>query len=550
MQFYLTLYEPGWVPMATFLPSATEQFDDLKSEMIMTLELQRGEGCDVDGVPGDGRAARPCGARCGGSFSRRRRGNRQPPSSVGHLKTLRTCTNTGAHSTTWFQDTLGLAYRNRVPRHNLMLNQAHADLRRRVGGPIAELYTRVRSEWRRHVAVRPWDEHRVENRPHLDARKLDDALTALARGDELDAEDAINNLCGPLRSAFADFLTTNPDTNDLEVGLWRRPELLVAAEYWTSDRQVPLIQALAKTASPRFGVAFSTLSSFFEGTAKIGRGDDGKPITDKLARVPEAQRERFFRCLLMHPSYEMRRYAANNVTIDSYWQVLTTPDVPCATILTLLEQIVGSNLYTTSQRKVFFDVTYKRLLSVTAKSDVLYTRGIVRILSKLNFFLEDDYFSKLMGLLDYLVAKERHFGVEDSTLGRLHQSLVRGKTTHRTTEKRAPRFSRHSVGNSKKARTRWARVAALRQSPHRQDRDRDRSPYQHARPLYRGCPHPLGQLGSVAYGRAPAKSFSNHGGQDRFAQQPAHPAGGVPGLSCRVGPERGRNAPAQTRGAS
>jgi hypothetical protein len=139
-------------------------------------------------------------------------------------------------------------------------------------------------------------------------------------------------------------------------------------------------------------------------------------VVRSLNDVHESQRDRFARCLLLHPDYEVRRYVATSADINSVWKVVTPESVPCATILSLLERLVGSSRYTTAQRKIFFDSVYRRLLSLTSRSDVLYARGIVRIFVKLTFFLEDAYFHKLSALLDYLAAKERTHGIDDALL--------------------------------------------------------------------------------------------------------------------------------------
>jgi hypothetical protein len=120
---------------------------------------------------------------------------------------------------------------------------------------------------------------------------------------------------------------------------------------------------------------------------------------------------------MLHPDYEVRRFAAGNADSNSIWKVITPRDVPCATILTLLEQIAGSSSTTTAMhQKIFFDTIYRRLLSLGTRSDVLYARGIVRILTKMDFFLEDRYFKRLMTLLDYLEAKERSHGIVDGLM--------------------------------------------------------------------------------------------------------------------------------------
>ncbi len=81
-----------------------------------------------------------------------------------------------------------------------------------------------------------------------------------------------------------------------------------------------------------------------------------------------------------------------------------------------------------------------RLLNVTTRSDVLYTRGIVRILSKLNFFLEDEYFSKMMALLNYLESKEKHFKIDDSTMREYTDALKREKQRVGSIETETPAF--------------------------------------------------------------------------------------------------------------
>jgi hypothetical protein len=247
---------------------------------------------------------------------------------------------------------------------------------------------------------------------HVDRPALESALSGLARGDDLDVEDALAAITGPLRHAFVDHLRDHADDlDDLEIGMWRRPEILVAGDYWGYPKGTRLLDILAQKGPERTREAARTLSSFFA-PARAGAAH----VIRDLQKVHESQQERFTRCLMLHPDYEVRSYAANNVDINSVWKVITPESVPCAAILTLLERMVGSSRYTTAQRKIFFDAVYRRLLSLSARSDVLYARGIVRIFVKLNFFLEDTYFYKLSALLDYLAAKERAHRIHDGLL--------------------------------------------------------------------------------------------------------------------------------------
>jgi hypothetical protein len=338
-----------------------------------------------------------------------------------------------------FAETLRLAYTNSIPRQNLLLDQPHAELVESVGEPLAEQYIRSKAQWRSHLADHPWDAYRESSSTHLDSESMDDCLTALVRGDDLDVEDALVGLSGSLRHAFIDSLHTNPDSVvDLEPGLWKRPEIIVAGDYWVRGRSDRIMDVLKEKASPRFAKAFGTVQSFF--TLNRGVANTPREIAEEMKRIPPEHRERYYRCLMLHPDYVMRRYAAGNSRLGSVWKALTPANVPCATILSLLELMAGSNGYTTAQRKVFFDTVYRRLMNVTSRSDVLYTRGIARILTKLNFFLEDDYFAKIIALLDYLEAKEKVFKIDDTTMCQYTAALKREKQRVGNVETVTPDF--------------------------------------------------------------------------------------------------------------
>jgi hypothetical protein len=396
--------------MASFLPATTDRIHDLASELVLSLELSRGEGCDLAAT-----------TQAADRFTHAMHGALIAAEALDHAgstgridDTCKLLENAYSH---WknvdgaFTQTLRLAYTNQVPRSNLLLDDIHAQLRQRVGEPVAEAYTELRARWATHVASRPWDTYLNRAPQHVDRGALEGALSGLARGDDLDVEDAMAAITGPLRHAFADHLRDHADDlDDLEIGLWRRPEILVAGDYWGHPKPVRLIDVLSGTGPERTRAAATTLSGFFTGMKGAAS------VIRSLQDVHESQHERFTRCLMLHPDYEVRRYAVNNVDVNSIWKVITPENVPCATILSLLEKLVGSSRYTTAQRKIFFDAVYRRLLSLSGRSDVLYARGIVRIFVKLNFFLEDDYFHKLSALLDYLAAKERAHHINDGLL--------------------------------------------------------------------------------------------------------------------------------------
>lgn len=397
--------------MAGFLPATTERIDDLASELVLSLELQRGEGCDLAAT--EQAAGRLVNAIHGAVVAAE---DLDRPGSTARVDDV--CRMAASAYQQWknvdaaFAQTIRLAYENQIPRSNLLLDDIRTSLKQRVGEPIAQTYTELRHRWESHVDERPWDQFRNRAPAHVDKGALEAALAALAHGDDLDVEDALCAITGDLRHAFADHLAAHPkDADDIEMGLWKRPEVIVAGDFWGHPKRIRLIDVLGEHGSERSRAAASLLAGFFapnhKGAASVVRAIHG---------VADVHRERFTRCLMLHPDYEVRRYAVNNTDLNSVWKVVTPESVPCAAVLTLLERLVGSSRYTTAQRKIFFDAVYRRLLSLTSRSDVLYARGIARIFVKLNFFLEDNYFHKLSTLLDYVAIKEKAHGIEDGVL--------------------------------------------------------------------------------------------------------------------------------------
>ncbi|MCI0451547.1 MAG: hypothetical protein L0Z51_04035 [Candidatus Latescibacteria bacterium] len=400
--------------MASFLPggpATSDRIDDLAAELTLSLELSRGEGCDLAATQraADRLAEAFHGAIVAAEAAERDESNE---SLDDVYKLVESAYRQWKAVDAAFAQTIRLAYEHQVPRANLLIDDVRASLERKVGEPIAEAYTELRTRWAAHVDSRPWDSFLNRAPQHVDRGPLEGALNALARGDDLDVEDAIGALANGLRYAFAEHLNTHPeDLDDLEVGIWKRPEVLVASDFWGHPKRTRLLDILAHSGSERSRTSAKTLAKLFAPNPK-----GAAAVVRALDDVHESQRERFTRCLMLHPDYEVRRYAANNTDINSIWKVVTPEAVPCATILSLLERLVGSSRYTTAQRKIFFDAVYRRLLSLTTRSDVLYARGIVRIFVKLNFFLEDSYFHKLSTLMDYLASKEKLHGINDGLL--------------------------------------------------------------------------------------------------------------------------------------
>ncbi len=327
-----------------------------------------------------------------------------------------------------FRETLSLAYAGAIPPQNLLIDDVHAELRQRIGDPTAALYTRLHALWTDHLHSRPWDAHLSAGAGHADADELDRGLHALTHGDHLDVEDALVTLTGPLRYAFADYIERQDDPFEmLEEGLWLRPEILLINDYWQYHPQVRLLDLLRRKSRRKRSGSFAAIQGFFSEEHSRAENGSAQRVVDELQKTPLDERDTYLRCLTLHPNHEIRRYAVTNVNLDGFWKVVTPETVPLTTLLSMLERVAGSKRYDENFQKVFFHAVHRRLLCANSRSDVLYARGIVRILAELPFFMEDEYFEKLIRVVDYLAAKEKRFGVENGVLDEYIDKLRREK---------------------------------------------------------------------------------------------------------------------------
>jgi hypothetical protein len=325
-----------------------------------------------------------------------------------------------------FARTLEQAYNGYVSRDHLLADTVFAQLKYQVGDRISALHAKLHSAWKNHLGTRPWDDFLVNDRPDVDQTDLTTNVKLLMQGDHLDVEDAVEELSGPLRYAFADYLERQDDALDLmEEGLWLRPEILLANDYWQHNQEIRLVDLLAKKRGTKRAAGFAQVQNLLTGAASGARGSEY--VMHELDHIRLDEKDTYYRCLMLHPSHEIRRFAANNVDIEGFWKVATPQAVPCAVILTMLERIVKSQYYDEDFQKLFFQTIHKRLFNLVSRSEVLYARGIIRIFSELPFFMEDDYFEKLETVIDYVSKKETSFCVEKGVIDEFHDQLRREK---------------------------------------------------------------------------------------------------------------------------
>lgn len=322
-----------------------------------------------------------------------------------------------------FAKALNDSYSGGLAARNLLLDTVHAELTQHIGEPIAALYAQLHAVWSEHLEASPWDEYLANTVHDVSTVRMNHSLKALVHGDHLDIEDAVADLTGPLRYTFAHFLDSRADSLDLlEESLWLRPEIVVMNDYWRVNPRVRLLDILTRKTT-RFSGAFATVQRLL---ACDATEDGAGRIAGELSRIPAAKKEPYIRCMMLHPDQQVRRYAVNSTDIRSFWNVVTPQSVPCATILSLLEKVAASGTREAEQ-KIFFRTIHRRLLSLTTRSDVVYARGIIRILTRLPFFMEDEYFDKLQQAMDYLRAKERAFSLSDGLMEGYFSAVRREK---------------------------------------------------------------------------------------------------------------------------
>ncbi len=426
------------------LSSGSVDINPLQERLISTIEKQRENGCRLDEVQKTAANLKEAYRRIlaagedqlSGRFGR----------SVGAALPLLENAYTGWKAvTSCFEETLQLAFNGSIPRENLLLDDIHASLKTGVGDPISALYARARRMWNTHLDTCPWDAFIDSGDEHPDYEEFIKTLDALNHGDDLDVEDAIENLTGRFRYLFASAIEDNlMDSNSFVSALWKRPEIIVINDYWQGKTQARILDKLRCNASQKFAGSFAKVLDFFMDDSTEEAGSGAASSTDRILQLLKKsdgkEREKLLRCLMLHPSNEVRRYAAANVDLGGFWKVVTPEGLPCSTILSQLEQVVGSNRFNESLRKIFFNAVYRRLLTLTSRSDVLYARGITRIFMQLDFLMEDVYFEKLITLLNYLEAKEKFYGFKDSYLDDYTKRFREEKKKIGAFESKAPDF--------------------------------------------------------------------------------------------------------------
>jgi hypothetical protein len=342
-----------------------------------------------------------------------------------------------------FLDTSRMAYQGTIPAVNLNIDAVHAELERTVGEPLGSVYALLQAKWKQHVGERPWDSFMTETGGHIDEEELRTAVLAIKRGDDFDVEDATEQLTGPLRHLFSQYLDDARGRTEglveLQESLWKRPEIIIANDYWRHRRRSRIIDTLASNPETSIAGGFARVQEFF-GWPTCSPESHVR-IADFLGKLDADDKEKFLRCFAMHPDRDIRRYAVTNVNVGGFWKSLTPVSVPCATLLSLLEQLVGSSGYDENMKKIFFDSVYRRLHHLTSRSEVMYARGIARIFMKLDLFLEDRYFEKLIRLLGRIEAKEAYYNIKTSPPDESLLRFKHMKSASRSIDTPPPDFS-------------------------------------------------------------------------------------------------------------
>jgi len=389
----------------------------LRHKIVSVIEKERERGCNLAAVRDI--ASTLEGALQGVIAAGKKNVDGDSPERVGAaLAQLENAYSEWKAVNRCFSDTLRLAFNGFIPKENLFLDEIQERLRTSVGNPLASLYTRTCSKWGKHLETRPWDAFVISGAEHVDREDFHKSLDALSHGDDLDVEDAIEDLTTSLRSLFIYAIEEGKMlSNIFTSNLWKRPEIIVINDYWRGRMDTRILKMLTTKAAGGFTGKFAKVMEFFEnGGTGTAFHDASFPdrIIHSLAGSDTAERDKYLRCLMLHPNLDVRRYAAANIDFGNFWKTVSPQAVPCSTILSQLEQVVGNSSFDENSRKVFFNAVYRRLLTLTTRSEVIYALGISRIFMQLDFLLEDYYFERLIVLLNYLETKCRFHKIKNT----------------------------------------------------------------------------------------------------------------------------------------
>jgi hypothetical protein len=274
-------------------------------------------------------------------------------------------------------------------------------------------------------------------------RSFEECLGRLSTADELDRNDALAQVLTRYQPELVAGIIRGATSRDEELGrilglLWRNAEMVILEDFFFSARRTKLTSFLVMADPYPPATLFRRLLELFR------PGPEGyRPAEIALERVEAEHPDDlpvFLRALLVHPLEEYRRYAIARLDPFEYWSVVSYPHTPTAALADILDRLAQPDVLD-DFRKVFFDCTQRTLGEARGSLEVKATRRILNTLFSFDFFMEDDYFQKILDLNAEIEREEARLGLENPMIRRSIQVLKEWKDKLGPQATRPPSFS-------------------------------------------------------------------------------------------------------------
>jgi hypothetical protein len=271
-----------------------------------------------------------------------------------------------------------------------------------------------------------------------DEREFEGCLARLLEGDELERSEALADAIRRHQHLLVARLLRGASRREGELdrimaALWRHAEELLLEDYFFSARRLKLLPLLGQIDACPASVLFAGLLGLFRASAP-------RP-EQALAGLPgacAAETDTLLRTMLVHPRPDYRRYAAGRVPPSRYWPIACSPEVPVPALAEMLDRLAQDDV-NEDHRKIFFDCTARALAAGRTEADVRAARRMMTTYFGFEFFVEDDYFRKILALDEGVARCEARLGIADGCFRRLIEAFRKDKEATGLRGSRMPR---------------------------------------------------------------------------------------------------------------
>ncbi len=272
---------------------------------------------------------------------------------------------------------------------------------------------------------------------------FEECLERLDSPHELDRNDALIEMIRTHQHQLVAHLIRGTAQEDpmlerLLESLWQNAEIVLLDDYFFSVRRSKLTKFIELAEPYPQAERFRRLLRLFR------PGPHGFPTAEDAILPIEADEpgeyKTFLRALLLHPLEEYRRYAATSLDPSDYWTLISFPQAPLPALATVLDQLAEPGT-PEDFRKVFFDCTLKTLAKARGEDAIKAVRRILNILFSFDFFVEDDYFKKILRLNQLVEHEETRLGRQNAFFQESMRLLKAQKTRVGARNTRPPSFT-------------------------------------------------------------------------------------------------------------